>query len=85
MYAVGCLRRLTHMLSTLKCTRFAKRVLITLTAKQSKSTPVSTPAAKDKDYQGLLRDIESRIRDAQIRASLSVNRELIELYWDVGR
>jgi hypothetical protein len=54
------------------------------TAKQNESTPVSTPTAKDKDYQGLLRDIKSRIRAAQIRASLSVNRELIELYWDVG-
>jgi predicted nuclease of restriction endonuclease-like (RecB) superfamily len=54
------------------------------TAKQNQSTPASTSTAKDKDYQGLLRDIKSRIRDAQIRASLSVNRELIALYWDVG-
>jgi len=45
---------------------------------------VTTPTPKDKDYQGLLRDIKSRIRAAQIRASLSVNRELIKLYWDVG-
>jgi hypothetical protein len=40
--------------------------------------------AKNGDYQHLLRDIKSRIRAAQIRASLSVNRELIKLYWDVG-
>jgi predicted nuclease of restriction endonuclease-like (RecB) superfamily len=41
--------------------------------------------AKDGYYQDLLRDIKSRIRAAQIRASLSVNRELIKLYWDVGK
>jgi len=52
--------------------------------KQTQSTLVSVSGAKEKDYQGLLRDIKSRIRAAQIRASLSVNRELIQLYWDVG-
>jgi len=50
------------------------------TTKQNRSTPTRT--TKDGDYQGLLSDIKSRIRDAQIRASLSVNRELIKLYWD---
>ena len=29
-------------------------------------------------------DIKNRIRTAQIWASLSVNRELIQLYWDIG-
>jgi predicted nuclease of restriction endonuclease-like (RecB) superfamily len=33
----------------------------------------------------LLVDIKSRIRTAQIKASLAVNRELIQLYWDSGR
>jgi len=32
----------------------------------------------------LLTDIKARIRVAQIKASLSVNRELIQLYWDIG-
>jgi hypothetical protein len=36
-------------------------------------------------YPALLEDIKSRIRAAQIKASLSVNRELIELYWSIGR
>jgi hypothetical protein len=36
-------------------------------------------------YPALLEDIKSRIRTAQIKASLSVNRELIELYWTIGR
>jgi predicted nuclease of restriction endonuclease-like (RecB) superfamily len=37
------------------------------------------------DYLALLTDVKERIRAAQIRAGLSVNRELIQLYWDVGR
>ncbi len=36
-------------------------------------------------YQALLGDLKERIRAAQIRAALSVNRELIALYWQVGR
>jgi predicted nuclease of restriction endonuclease-like (RecB) superfamily len=36
-------------------------------------------------YPALLIDLKQRIRTAQIRAALSVNRELIQLYWDIGR
>lgn len=36
-------------------------------------------------YPALLEDIKSRIRSAQIKAALSVNRELVELYWSIGR
>ena len=32
-----------------------------------------------------LEDIKSRIRTAQIKASLSASRELILLYWDLGK
>ncbi|MEN6427320.1 MAG: PDDEXK nuclease domain-containing protein [Phycisphaerales bacterium] len=35
-------------------------------------------------YAGLLADLKSRIRDAQVKAALSVNRELIRLYWSIG-
>src|SRR3954464_4709955 len=37
------------------------------------------------DYPLLLEDLRSRIRAAQTRAALSVNRELIHLYWEIGR
>ncbi len=37
------------------------------------------------DYQALLGDLKERIRAAQTRAALSVNRELIGLYWQMGR
>lgn len=36
------------------------------------------------DYQELLDDLKSRIRNARVRAAISVNRELIFLYWQIG-
>ena len=36
------------------------------------------------DYPLLLNDIKKRIRAAQIKANLSANRELIQLYWEIG-
>jgi len=46
------------------------------------------PRTKDvapEGYQSLLVDLKERIRAAQVRAALSVNRELIALYWQIGR
>ncbi|MCX6902431.1 MAG: PDDEXK nuclease domain-containing protein [Verrucomicrobia bacterium] len=37
------------------------------------------------DYGRLLAEIKARVRAAQIRAGLAANRELLALYWDVGR
>lgn len=37
------------------------------------------------NYQELLKDIKARIRQAQIKATMSVNAEMLMLYWDVGR
>jgi len=37
------------------------------------------------DYLKLLEDIRARIQTAQVRASLAVNRELVLLYWSIGR
>ena len=36
-------------------------------------------------YPQLLEEIKRRISQSQIRAGLSVNRELIQLYWEIGR
>ena len=36
-------------------------------------------------YDSFLQDLKDRIRTAQLRAALSVNRELVLLYWSVGR
>ncbi|CAM3516893.1 DUF1016 domain-containing protein [Deinococcus saxicola] len=37
------------------------------------------------DYAALLGDLKTQIRSAQIRAALSVNRELVTLYWQIGQ
>ena len=36
-------------------------------------------------YASLLTDIKQRVRQAQVRAMLSVNAELIRLYWGIGQ
>lgn len=36
-------------------------------------------------YKEFFEEIKERIRAAQVRASLSVNRELVLLYWSIGR
>ena len=36
-------------------------------------------------YLKLLGDLKQRIQAAQLRASLAVNRELVYLYWQIGR
>jgi len=40
---------------------------------------------KNKEYLKLLHKIKVRVRSAQIKATISVNKELIGLYWDVGK
>jgi len=37
------------------------------------------------EYAALLRDIKDRIRQAQTRAVLSANAEMVAMYWDIGR
>jgi predicted nuclease of restriction endonuclease-like (RecB) superfamily len=36
-------------------------------------------------YKEFLEEIKKRIRESQLRASLSVNSELIKLYWSIGK
>jgi hypothetical protein len=36
-------------------------------------------------YSDLLGDIKARIRQAQIKATLSANAEMILMYWDIGQ
>ena len=37
------------------------------------------------DYFATLEDIKSRIKTAQYKAVLGANKELVELYWNIGR
>ena len=36
-------------------------------------------------YAQFFADLKSRIQTAQLRASVAVNRELVLLYWQIGR
>jgi len=36
-------------------------------------------------YESFLRDLKARIHTVQTRATLAVNRELVLLYWEIGR
>ena len=36
-------------------------------------------------YADLLADIKTRVRSAQVRAAFAISRELILLYWSIGR
>ena len=36
-------------------------------------------------YAAFLADLKTRVRSVQLRAAVSVNRELIVLYWDIGK
>src|SRR5437762_3396764 len=49
--------------------------------KNAALTPTGLPA----DYAAFLESLKSRVQQAQTKAMLSVNRELIQLYWDIGR
>ena len=44
-----------------------------------------TPSGLSADQAEFLESLKSRVQQAQTKAMLSVNRELIRLYWDIGR
>lgn len=52
-----------------------------LPAQEVKQPVSSLPAS----YAAFLEDLKACIRAAQVKAALSVNRELIALYWHVGK
>jgi predicted nuclease of restriction endonuclease-like (RecB) superfamily len=58
-------------------------------AKKSPKTRTSShpPTAEviPKGYSEFLSELKERIKTAQIRASLAVNREMVVLYWQTGR
>lgn len=43
------------------------------------------PVALPDDYSVLLHEVKDRLREAQYQALRAVNKELVGLYWDIGR
>jgi predicted nuclease of restriction endonuclease-like (RecB) superfamily len=52
---------------------------------RKKNRPRGLVGPLPRGYAELLDDLKTRIRAAQVKAVLAVNRELIQLYWDTGR
>ena len=52
---------------------------------EPKDRPTGSRAGKPRNYSGLLSEIKARIRSAQYAALKAVNKELVGLYWDIGR
>jgi predicted nuclease of restriction endonuclease-like (RecB) superfamily len=46
---------------------------------------MSLPDASDTTYQAWLNDLKTRVKEAQLKATLTVNAELIQLYWSIGK
>ncbi len=46
---------------------------------------MAQPPAIPESYGQFLSDLKTRIRTAQVKAALAVNRELVLLYWQIGR
>jgi hypothetical protein len=43
------------------------------------------PTGLPDDYALLLNSLKERIQSARLRSALTVNQELVELYWSIGR
>ena len=39
----------------------------------------------DDEYKAWIENIKNRIKHSQIKASVKVNHEMLDLYWDIGR
>src|ERR1700754_401907 len=39
----------------------------------------------DRQYKKWVMELKTRIQSAQVKAAIAVNRELLELYWELGR
>src|SRR6218665_2744299 len=52
---------------------------------RKKLAPAVRETAAAKDYPALLSAVKARIQSAQYAALRAVNKELVGLYWDIGR
>lgn len=50
-------------------------------ALRGKSSHISSP----NDYAATLAELKNRVMEAQIKAAVSVNKELLQLYWNIGK
>ncbi len=53
--------------------------------KSDKSEFAQSGASKIVGYDDFLKELKTRISSAQLRAAVAVNKELVLLYWQIGR
>ena len=51
----------------------------------TKTKAMTKKSMNIKSYAAFLEQLKKRVRDAQIKAAVAVNTELIQLYWDIGK
>ena len=56
-----------------------------MAAKVNKLIPMNPSTKKTTTYISFFKQLKDRVRQAQVKASLAVNAELIQLYWDMGK
>ena len=50
-----------------------------------KNTVKQSQVLEIKEYAQILVDIKSRVQQAQVKAVLAANKELLMMYWDIGK
>jgi len=52
---------------------------------KNKKTPIKTRTIPTKEYVQVLSSLKKQIKEAQIKAVFSVNKEMLKLYWAIGK
>lgn len=68
-----------------KSSRFSEKETAADVSKAIRDVPTAADDKRVVGYAEFLRTLKERIRTAQVRAALSVNRELVLLYWQIGQ
>ena len=55
------------------------------TEKNLQSRKAGVELFANQEYETTLADLKKRIRESQLKAAVSVNKELISLYWSIGK
>jgi predicted nuclease of restriction endonuclease-like (RecB) superfamily len=80
----GCLQSISHRFLVLLVTnKMREEEAFSVSTRPQK--PAKSTAGLPADYAPLLADIKARVQTARIKAGLAANRELLVLYWDIGR
>jgi hypothetical protein len=75
------IRRVLAGVRTFRMTKQKKATTFSKKIRRAGKLAAPLPA----DYARLLTHLKDRVRAAQLRAAVSVNRELIALYWEIGK